>query len=60
MNKTLDKIKHGTRSFTSKFFNTKQCQANVIIRTMMCYKHSIIGANKDHILKLDFANFTTL
>ena len=37
MNKTLDKIKHGTRSPTSKFFNTQAMlnKLTVIIRTMM-------------------------
>ena len=55
MNKTLDKIKHGTRSPTSKFFNTQAMLIanghnpnNDVINT------GIIGTNKDNILKLDF------
>ena len=55
MNKTLDKIKHGTRSPTSKFFNAQAMLiANGYNPNNDVINTGIIGANKDHILKLDF------
>ena len=55
MNMTIDKIAHGIRSPTSKFYNAQAMliasghnPKNDVINT------GIIGANKENILKLDF------
>ena len=55
MNRTIDKMKHGTRSPTAKFFNAQAMliagsynPKNDVINT------GIIGARKEDILKLDF------